>query len=80
MNRRVFLLGIFGLPLLATAAPEKITVWDHDRKRFDDEDALRKMLLLDLEDMDIHKQLGLNLARVKAEDKLYKAIQEDRRW
>lgn len=80
MNRRNFLLALLGSPLIACAETITITILPQDKDRFKDSEALRDLLLADIEDMDIHKQLGLNLRRVKDEDKLYKKIQEDRRW
>lgn len=79
MNRRAFILGLIGLPLAAAAEPLKVTILHSDVDRFRHEEAWRELLLLDLEEMDIHRDLGLNLARVRAEDKLYAKIQADRK-
>lgn len=79
ITRRSFLLGLFSMP--AAAETLTLTISKEDMPRYKDERRLRDLLLLDIEDMDIHKQISFNLERIREEDKLYARIQsEDRQW
>lgn len=79
ITRRSFLLGLFSMPVVAETLT--FTISKEDMPRYKDESRLRDLLLLDIEDMDIHKQLAFNLERIREEDRLYARIQsEDRQW
>lgn len=77
MTRRSFLFGLIAAPVIA-APPVTLTIRPADEQRFHDEDALRHLLYADLLDMDVHAQVGLDVARAGQEDKLYAKICEDR--
>lgn len=73
-------VAIFAFFLVATAGAqnERITILRCDQRRFNDTLELEKLLEADRREMNVDLHLGMNLERLRKEDKLYAMVQRDR--